>query len=256
MERSRRVLLIAFLLLLTACGSETASPSGSLSTPGTTPTPTQGVTPTPTIPDVPSRLVHFSTEDHIQLGGLLYGHGKTAVICSHELRTTKAIWSDSGVPQRLASRGYLVLAYDFRGNGDSAGQADTSKLDVDLRAAVAFVHQQGAKNVVLLGSSMGGTATLKVAASEPVTAIITLSAPQNFGPGVSDAEVKAIRVAKLFINSENDDYTSDTKHMYEIASSPKELHLYPGNAHGTDNFAGEDLEQRIQDFITHYAPAK
>src|SRR5260370_33765287 len=85
------------------------------------PTPTPGITPTPTIPAVSSRLVHFSTSDQVQLGGLLYGQGKTAVICSHMLGTDKSIWPDSGIPQRLALRGYLVLAYDFRGYADSMG---------------------------------------------------------------------------------------------------------------------------------------
>ena len=99
-----------------------------------------------------------NTGDHVQHSGLLYGHGKTMVICSHMLRTNKDIWGESGIPQRLAVLGYQVLAYDFRGNGDSAGLADASTLDVDLRAAVVFAHQQGATKIVLLGASMGGTA--------------------------------------------------------------------------------------------------
>jgi len=216
------------------------------------------MTPTPTTPVVPSRLVHFSTSDHVQLAGLLFGHGKTAVVCSHELHTTKAIWSQSGIVPLLALRGYMVLAYDFRGNGDSAGQADTAMLDVDLRAAIAFVRQQEATKIVLLGSSMGGTATLKAAASEQVAAVVTLSAPQDFGPGVSDAEVKAIKAAKLFVNSQEDDYANDTTHMYTIASQPKEIKLYPGFLHGTDIFGsedGNDLTQRILNFVVHYAPA-
>jgi alpha/beta superfamily hydrolase len=151
----------------------------------------------------------------------------------------------------------MVLAYDFRGNGDSAGKADTGLLDVDLRAAIAFVRQQGATKIVLLGSSMGGTATLKVAASEQVAAAVTLSAPQVFGPSVSDAEVKAIKAAKLFVNSQDDDYASDTMHMYAIASQPKEIKLYPGALHGTtifDSENGNDLTQRILNFVVHNAP--
>ncbi len=255
MKRSGSLLLIFLLLLLAACS--TGAPPQSTVVPTPRPTPTLGITPTPTIPAIPSHLVHFLTSDHVQLAGLLYGSGKTAVICSHELRTSKIIWSDSGIPQRLASRGYMVLAYDFRGNGDSAGQFDVSKLDVDLRAAIAFVHQQGATSIVLLGSSMGGTATLKVASSEPVAAVITLSAPQDFGVNVSDTDVKAIHAPKLFVNSQDDTFSSDTVHMYAIANAPKEIHLYPGTAHGTSIFDeyGNDLTQRITNFVTHYAPA-
>ena len=255
MKHSVSLLLVFLLLFLVACSA--GVPSQPTVVPTSRPTPGPGITPTPTIPAIPSRLVHFLTSDHVQLAGLRYGSGKTAVICSHELRTSKIIWSDSGIPQYLASRGYMVLAYDFRGNGDSAGQFDTTKLDVDLRAAIAFVHQQGATRIVLLGSSMGGTATLKVAASEPVAAVITLSAPQDFGVNVSDTDVKAIHAPKLFVNSQDDTFSSDTMHMYTIASPPKEIHLYSGSAHGTSIFEenGNDLTLRILNFISHYAPA-
>jgi pimeloyl-ACP methyl ester carboxylesterase len=64
--------------------------------------------------------VRFFTSDHVQLSGLLFGHGKTMVICSHMLSTSKEIWVESAIPQRLAVLGYHVLAYDFRSYGDSA----------------------------------------------------------------------------------------------------------------------------------------
>src|SRR5205085_8909516 len=146
----------------------------------------------------------FTTSDQVQLAGLLYGHGKTMVICSHMYHTNKDIWSTSGIPQRLAVLGYQVLAYDFRGNGDSAGTADASKLDVDLRAAVDFAHQQGATKIVLMGASMGGTASLKVASEEQVTVVISLSGPQELGISLSADEVKAIKVPKLSVVGDND----------------------------------------------------
>lgn len=256
MKHSRLLFLLSLLLLFAACSSGTASPPAAVAT--SNPSPTPGITPTPTIPAVASRPVHFSTADHVQLGGPLYGNGKTAVICSHELHTTKAIWSASGIPQRLALRGYQVLAYDFRGDGDSAGQPDLGKMAIDLHAAIAFVRKLGATKIVLLGASMGGTATLEVAASEQVAAVITLSGPQNFANGVSDAEVKAISAPKLFVNSQNDDYADETMHMYAIANAPKDIHMYPGSAHGTDIFDsenGNDLTQRILSFVAQYAPA-
>jgi alpha/beta superfamily hydrolase len=250
LKRTRRCLLLLALVLLAACGS---------ATPAVTAPPTPSIAPTPTIPAIPARPVHFSTSDHIVLAGLLYGQGKTAVICSHELDTTKDIWTHSGMPQQLAERGYLVLAYDFRGNGDSGGKEDLSTLAVDLQAALAFVREQGATSVVLLGSSMGGTASLVVAARSPVAAVITLSAPEHFIPlTLSDSEVQQVSAPKLFVNSQDDDYVDETRHMYTIASPPKQLHLYPGAAHGTaifDGDSGANLIQLLLDFIAQYAPA-
>ncbi|HEY7350836.1 MAG TPA: alpha/beta hydrolase [Ktedonobacterales bacterium] len=257
MNRTSRWPLLIFLFLLAACGSGT--PAGSVAALSPTPTPTPGITPTPTIPTVAARLVHFMTSDHVRLAGLLYGRGKTAIICSHELFTTKAIWRDSGMPQRLAQLGYLALAYDFRGYGDSLGVSDLSVLDVDLRAAVGFARQQGATKIVLMGSSMGGSASLKVAATEPVTALITLSAPQQWSPfPLSDSDVQAISAPKLFVNSEYDDYADQTTHMYTIATEPKQLRMYPGVAHGTAIFGtenGASLIQLLLNFIARYAPA-
>ncbi len=249
------VLSLVLASILVACGA----PAPATQTTATA-TSTPGVTPTPTIPSVPSRLVHFSTPDNVQLGGLLYGQGKTAVICSHMLGYTKSIWPESGIVQRLALRGYLVLAYDFRGYGDSIGSPtirnNTTFNDVDLRAAIAFMRQQGATKIVLLGASMGGTASLSVASSIPVDAVITLSAPQNFASGVTDDQVKAMNMPKLFVNSQEDSYASETQHMYDIASQPKVLQMYPGGAHGTAIFDdnGVDLTQRILTFVSQYIP--
>ncbi|GCE16575.1 alpha/beta hydrolase [Dictyobacter kobayashii] len=257
MLKSSRLLLFSLLLiLLAACTSqETATPAA---TPTLAPSPTPGVTPTTTIPAITSTLVHFKTSDDVNLAGSMYGSGKIFVICSHELRTTKEIWKDSGMPQRLAALGYHVLAYDFRGNGDSAGTSNLTILDTDLKAAITFAKKQGATKIVLLGSSMGGTASLKVAASTDVAAVVTLSAPEMFPTNVTDEDVKAIKAPKLFINSEFDDYTNDTKHMYDVASAPKELHIYTdSNLHGVALFGSDhsaDLYQRILTFITHYAP--
>ena len=245
MKRSRLWGLLLLLFLLAGCDASASQ------------TATSNITPTPTIPTVPSLMVHFQTSDNIQLAGLLYGQGKTVVICSHELDTTKAIWDFTGMPQRLAARGYLVLAYDFRGYGNSAGERDPHQNANDLRAAMAFAHQQGAAKMVLFGSSMGGTASLQVASSEPLAAVITLSAPQSFGGGVSNADVQAISAPKLFVNSEGDAYASDTSYMYTIASAPKQLHLYPGGEHGVAMFEadyGASLIKLLLDFIARYAP--
>lgn len=261
MRRYRFLPVVILLFLFAACSSGASSPSASSSTPTVAPTATPGITPTPTpvIPEAPSRKVHFQTSDHVQLAGLLFGHGKTAVICSHELRTTKAIWSTTDIVSLLVSRGYIVLAYDFRGYGDSVGLTNASMLDVDLNAAVAYMQKQGATKIVLMGSSMGGTATLKVASQRSVSALVTLSAPLDFGNGVTESDLKKIKAPKLFVNSDNDQFSSDTQHSYSIVSQPKELKMYAGEAHGTDILHGSfggDLTQRILKFITHYVPAK
>jgi uncharacterized protein len=133
----------------------------------------------------------------------------------------------------------------------SQGESDTSMNALDLSAAVNFVRQQGATQLVLLGASMGGTASLKVAASVPVAAVVTLSAPENFGVAVTEQDLQGMGGAKLFISSQDDTYTADATFMYEQARPPKEIHLYDGAAHGTELFAeyDADLTWRILNFL-------
>lgn len=198
--------------------------------------------------------MHFTTQDHVQLAGWLFGKGgTTAIICSHELRGTKQDWSE-GAPW-LAARGYMVLAYDFRGWGDSQGQYDPDKVNRDLLAAMAFVQSHGAKKVILLGASLGADISLMVAASTKVAGVIALSPEYLFG--LSNDQIKAISAPKLFVNSEGDAFASDTQSMFQNAGQPKDLHLYTGSAHGVaifDTENGQDLIARILAFANRYAP--
>jgi pimeloyl-ACP methyl ester carboxylesterase len=245
MERITRAQVIKLILvsslILTACGAPppadvppTISPSAAI----------------PATKEGP-RVVAFVSDDGIALSGTLYGSGANAIIFSHMFPTDQTSWTP--LAKDLAGRGYLVLTYDFRGYGTSQGTKDVSKIDHDLRAAVAFIRTQGATRLALVGASMGGMATAKVAAVEKPDAVIIMSAPQSFmGLAVSDDEVKAITAPKLFIGSEQDGATSTTLHMFDVAPEPKDKHVYPGSGHGTYIFDGEygaDLTQQIIQFI-------
>jgi len=246
-------LLFPALFIFAACGSASA-PQKAAPTPTSVITRTPMLSPTPTLPRVPSIPVHFTTQDHVQLAGQFYGNGgTTAIICSHEYRGTKDDWSDSA--PWFAARGFMVLAYDFRGWGESQGPSDVSKQDRDVLAAIALVHSRGAKRVILLGASMGADISLIVAAETPVAGVITLSPEYLFG--LSNNQIKAIFAPKLFINSQNDGFADDTQQMFQNARPPKALHLYPGNAHGVAIFEtqyGQDLIARIITFANTYAP--
>jgi pimeloyl-ACP methyl ester carboxylesterase len=249
------LLLLPCLLLPAACrsGSVPQQAAGTM-TPRPTLTSTSAPKPLPTVPNIAGVPVHFSTQDHVQLAGWLYGKsGTTAIICSHEHPGSKAQWSDSA--PWFAAHDYLVLAYDFRGWGESQGQFDASKLDTDVLAAITFVQSQGARRVILLGASMGADISLIAASETQVAGVIALSPEYLFG--LSDTQIRAISAPKLFINSEEDGYVDDTRQMFQQARIPKALHLYPGAAHGVAIFEseyGQDLIGRILAFTTLYAP--
>lgn len=251
--RKTVLLLIPALVMFVACGSGPATRQATVTSMPTS-IPTSAPTPVPTLPNVPSVPVQFTTQDHIQLAGMLYGNnGMTAIICSHEHPGSKAQWNDSA--PWFAARGYMVLAYDFRGWGESQGEFDASKADRDVFAAIAFVRSRGAKKVILLGASMGADISLIAAAQTQVAGVITLSPEYLFG--LTNNQLKAISTPKLFINSVDDGYADDTRQIFQNALPPKELYLYPGNAHGVAIFRtayGQDLIARIIAFANKYAP--
>lgn len=208
---------------------------------------------------VTPQAVTFATTDGVILQGTLYGGGKTAVIFSTMGEHHQETWAE--MAQTVAAQGYLALTYDFRfwrDNGTVDGTLRDRAAD-DLLAAIAFVEQQGAQHVVLVGASLGGLASLKVADETEPAAVIILAAPfdADFFPSlrVTAEDVQAITAPVLFIVSQQDDFAAGIQQMYELAAEPKELHLYSGNAHGTELFNtphAADLTERILTFIqTH-----
>lgn len=206
--------------------------------------------------------VSFMTGDGVKLAGTLYGAGTTALILSNMGDNESAVWE--GVAPLFAGQGYLVLTYHFRyPSRTSRFTAEMANHTVDdLQAAVAFVRTQGAQNLVLIGASLGGMATAKVAATVQPVVLVVMAAPADlpeFDFQVTAAELAAITAPKLFIASQDDTIVpaTATQQMFELAAEPKEMQFYPGSAHGlqllTTNHA-EELRQRLVTFITAHAP--
>jgi pimeloyl-ACP methyl ester carboxylesterase len=168
--------LLLPLALLSACGGGSA-----VAAPTATRQPTATATPEP-------GTFYFTTDDNVTLSGKIAGTGTTAIIFSAMDADPKEEWMD--VAPLLAARGYMTLAYDYRGLGQSQGHYIKDQIDRDLRAAVKAAQAKGATKIVLMGSSIGGLVTAKVAATAQPTATVVLSAPISYGGiGVSADDV-------------------------------------------------------------------
>ncbi len=87
--------------IFAACGSGPALQKAAV-TPTPVITSTPAITSISTPPNVKSTLVHFITQDHVQLAGWFYGNDRTmAIICLHKYRGTKDDWSDSALTTSL-----------------------------------------------------------------------------------------------------------------------------------------------------------
>jgi hypothetical protein len=138
-----------------------------------------------------------------------------------------------------ADRIYAALAGDLAENGvgslrmsyrvlGSPGNVEEAVYDV--LAGVAFLTQEGAGRIGLVGHSFGGAVVISAAALSPeVSAVVTLST-QTAGTALTP------RVAPrplLIIHGEQDRRLPPdcSRYVYRIAGEPKELVILPGARH-------------------------
>ncbi len=199
----------------------------------------------------PQENVSFTTKDGIGLNGHLFGKGEVGIVLAHMYPTDQTSWH--GFARTLADKGYKALTFDFRGYGESGGKKDISQIDKDVEAALAVINKQGVKKVFLVGASMGGTASLKVASRENVAGVVSISGPTEFRGLSTKAELSQIKAPKLFIVSRDEHPNAESsQEQYNKTPEPKEIKLLSGSAHGTfifDTPQKEELEKAILEFL-------
>jgi len=130
------------------------------------------------------RTISFGTEDGGRVCADLYGHGTRAVVLAHGGRFNKESWHTQA--RVLVSKGFRILAIDFRGFGCSTGPGqsdfDNAPFENDVLAAVRYLKAHGAKTVSVVGGSFGGgaagDASIKSAPGE-IDRIVFLGAAPN-----------------------------------------------------------------------------
>ena len=199
--------------------------------------------------------VSFNTGDGIQLSGYLFGEGDVGVVLSHMRPADQESWWPFA--RVLKDKGYQVLAYDFRGYRDSQGELDIDNIGKDVQAALDFLKSKGVAKVFLMGASMGGTASLKVASREDVSGVITLSAPPAIEGLDATEDVMTLSGPKLFIAARDDVFYARSVDLFDqTAPEPKERQIVDGNAHGTDMLSGDSgprVQGLIVDFLRRYS---
>lgn len=247
----RSLPMICLLVVLAACGG---SGTPTVAPPPAAATPSAGAV---------ARPVNIPTADGATLTGHVYGSGRTAVVLSNMGDNDPAPWD--GFAPLLAARGYTVLTYSYRypprSSGFSAAMANDTV--ADLQGAIAFLTQAGASRLVLIGASLGGIATAKVAGAAGAAAIVLIASILDLAGydfEVTDRELAALTAPKLVVASESDATVpfAATREVYDRAPQPKQFTSYPSSEHGVRLFAsgyGDDLRRRIIDFVTSTAPA-
>ncbi len=255
-HRNIVVALLLIAVLAVGCAPQatvepTATPEPTAVPTATPIPPTLAPTPTPE-PQVTVEEVTFSAEDDVELVGYLYRNSAadTAIVMAHQGTSTQRSWRDFAAVS--AARGYTALTFDFRGFGvsfadSSAGSGARTNIK-DVRAAIAFLREQGYTRIVCLGACMGGTACVTAALDEEFVGlgVVAASVPGKIGPKRYPRDLVNPDMPKLFTVTEEDVFPQvvvGTSLMYERAPEPRTGKLFPGTVHGAELFNTQYADQ-------------
>ncbi len=177
--------------------------------------------------------IRFRAADRTRLAGHRFGRGTTAVVFAHERRGGACDWIPYA--RRLARLGYLTIAFDFRGYGASQ-RSTKSRFPADVIAAAKLSRSLGAKKVVLVGASMGGTAVLVAAANArpAVDGVVAVSAPGIYGDMNGVAAVPKLVMPVLYLAGDKDEaFADESRTLYAATGSAvKTLEIMDSSSHG------------------------
>jgi hypothetical protein len=116
--------------------------------------------------------VQFKADNGTTIEGAVLGSGSVGVVLAHQVDGNMCQWIDFA--HFLAAKGYRALPFTF--------PIDANVTDGEsVVAAAKALRALGAKKIVLMGASRGGTAVLDASGKFAADAVIALSPPAVFG---------------------------------------------------------------------------
>lgn len=169
----------------------------------------------------------FRVGEGLNTVGVALGQGRRGLVFGHQLGSNLCEWIP--IARSYARLGYRVLAFDFR---------DYNRPDYDVAAAVGELRRRGVTKVMLVGSSLGGTAVLVAAARlrPPVAGVVSLSGGAVVLGLDARPAVPRLRVPALFMAARGDEpFASAARGLYQAAGThDKRLVVLSSAAHGTN----------------------
>ncbi|MGB0712785.1 MAG: alpha/beta hydrolase family protein [Gammaproteobacteria bacterium] len=132
-----------------------------------------------------SHRVRFEGHAGLSLAGVLDAprdsEPRAYAVLAHCFTCTKNLRANSHISRTLAREGLAVLRFDFAGLGESEGRFEDSNFSTmieDVRQAARYLAAEHRAPGLLLGHSMGGTASLRAAPDLPfVRAVSVIGSP-------------------------------------------------------------------------------
>ena|SRR5687768_16593503 len=211
--------------------------------------------------------ISFTTEDGVTIVGDHRPGPKDApaALLLHMMPAAKESWDALVVA--LAGRGFMTLAIDLRGHGQSVVGPAGVKLDhksftdaeqqakmFDVDAAMRWLAEQGvpASRTALVGASIGANLAMVYAAAHPeVPAVVALSPGLDYrGVRTEDAAMALPRGQKLLLAaSDEDEYSFASLDALAKAAPNAELQKLTGAGHGTTML---EKQPGFLDYVTEW----
>lgn len=189
-------------------------------------------------------LVDFRTEDGGEIEASFFSASNNkAVVFAHGAIFNKESWYF--LAEEFQRKGISALSIDFRGYGGSIPGSSPKKM-YDILGAISYLKDQGFTEINIIGASMGGAAVLLALDNNiiPINKVVML-APAG-GPAIISTASD-----KLFIVSEKERMFSAVMTIYNASAEPKQIRVYPGNAHAQHLFK-TDVRDELIEYIVNY----
>ena len=214
--------------------------------------------------DLPVERVSFPTDDGITLASWVIPAADSAGFWLLVCHGNAGNLSEFDRPEHYAGLrrlGLSLLAFDYRGYGESEGVPSESGLYKDADAAYRYLREQRgvpSERIIVFGHSLGSAVAVDLASRVPVGGLILEGALSSVvdrgqelypyipvrwiaGSRFSSLEkISRVKVPKLFLHATGDEVIplAHGRRLYEAASPPKtfvELRGGHGDAFATDS---------------------
>jgi alpha-beta hydrolase superfamily lysophospholipase len=236
----RTTLVPALLLSFLACSPKIQAQSTARSTPS------QGES------EIKVEHVSFATEDSGFIYADVYGTGDRGVVLAHGGRFTKESWKPQA--NQLAQAGFHVVAFDFRGFGQSHGPGDsdmfTAPMYLDVLASVRYLRKNGAKTVAVMGGSFGGGAAADASIeSSPgeISRLVLLAADGN--RPADKIKAPLLEIVARDDASEDGPRLPHIRAWFDKAPQPKEIIVLDGSAHAQFLFQTDQADRVMREVL-------
>jgi acetyl esterase/lipase len=192
-------------------------------------------------------VVQVEASDGLALVGALHRPaelaegGAPALLLMHQNQSRRASWEPL-IPT-LTEAGYVVLAVDLRGHGETGGRADWALAQDDTQRWLAYLQTVEGVNpeqLATLGASIGSNlALVGCAANEAcVTAVALSPGLDYFGvqPEAAVSDGLRRRSALLVASRSDSDSAEAVRQMAGSSGGPLGVRVYTGFSHGTELF--------------------